>query len=59
MTGDGAVQRHSDTTLRFLAMATDVSYGERIAGGHVLAWVDNAGYACASERPLLRDGVHR
>ncbi len=39
----------STTTLRFLAKATDVGYGERIDGGHVLDWVDKAGYACASE----------
>lgn len=40
---------HSATMLRFLAKATDVGYGERIDGGHVLEWVDKAGYACASE----------
>src|SRR5574337_334642 len=39
----------SVTTLRFLAKATDVGYGERIDGGHVLEWVDKAGYACASQ----------
>ena len=37
------------TTLRFLAKATDIGYGQRIDGGHVLEWVDKAGYACASE----------
>ncbi|MBS9533306.1 acyl-CoA thioesterase [Mycobacterium sp. M1] len=37
------------TTLRFLAKATDIGYGARIDGGHVLEWVDKAGYACASE----------
>ncbi len=36
-------------TLRFLAKATDVGYGDRIDGGHVLEWVDKAGYACVSE----------
>ncbi len=40
---------HAASTLRFLAKATDVGYGERIDGGHVLEWVDKAGYACASE----------
>lgn len=39
----------STTTLRFLAKATDVGYGERIDGGHVLEWVDTAGYACAAQ----------
>lgn len=39
----------SGTTLRFLAKATDIGYGGRIDGGHVLEWVDKAGYACASE----------
>jgi 4-hydroxybenzoyl-CoA thioesterase len=39
----------SSTTLRFLAKATDVGYGERIDGGHVLEWVDKAGYACAAQ----------
>src|SRR5699024_7717542 len=38
----------SATTLRFLAKATDIGYGDRIDGGHVLEWVDKAGYACAS-----------
>ncbi|MEB3050996.1 hotdog domain-containing protein [Mycolicibacter sp. MYC123] len=39
----------STTTLRFLAKATDVGYGDRIDGGHVLEWVDKAGYACAAQ----------
>ncbi|MEB3032408.1 acyl-CoA thioesterase [[Mycobacterium] nativiensis] len=39
----------SVTTLRFLAKATDVGYGQRIDGGHVLEWVDKAGYACAAQ----------
>lgn len=49
ITVDEPVQPRSGTTLRFLAKATDVGYGERIDGGHVLEWVDKAGYACAAE----------
>ncbi|BBX24433.1 acyl-CoA thioesterase [Mycolicibacter terrae] len=49
MTSEGAAQPRSSTTLRFLAKATDVGYGDRIDGGHVLEWVDKAGYACAAE----------
>lgn len=49
MTQEDAVQSRSSTTLRFLAKVTDVGYGERIDGGHVLAWVDKAGYACAAQ----------
>ncbi|HEX7322865.1 MAG TPA: acyl-CoA thioesterase [Mycobacterium sp.] len=44
-----SVKKRSSTILRFLAKATDVDYGDRIDGGHVLEWVDKAGYACASE----------
>lgn len=47
MTPEDAAQPHTATTLRFLAKATDVGYGQRIDGGHVLEWVDKAGYACA------------
>lgn len=49
MEAAGAARPHSGTTLRFLAKVTDVGYGERIDGGHVLEWVGKAGYACASE----------
>ncbi|MGH3561432.1 MAG: acyl-CoA thioesterase [Mycobacterium sp.] len=49
ITFEEPTQPRSGTTLRFLAKATDVGYGERIDGGHVLEWVDKAGYACASE----------
>lgn len=49
MTSEGAGRPQSSTTLRFLAKATDVGYGERIDGGHVLEWVDKAGYACAAQ----------
>ncbi|MEB3071737.1 acyl-CoA thioesterase [[Mycobacterium] vasticus] len=49
MASDTAMQPQSSTTLRFLAKATDVGYGERIDGGHVLEWVDKAGYACAAQ----------
>ncbi|WP_297592981.1 hotdog domain-containing protein [Mycobacterium sp.] len=49
ITFEGSARPRSRITLRFLAKATDVGYGERIDGGHVLEWVDKAGYACASE----------
>ena len=52
MTSDDSVPpsgHRSATTLRFLSKATDVDYGERVDGGHVLEWVDKAGYACAAE----------
>ncbi|HEU0190483.1 MAG TPA: acyl-CoA thioesterase [Mycobacterium sp.] len=48
-TSEDSAQKRSSTMLRFLAKATDVDYGDRIDGGHVLEWVDKAGYACASE----------
>lgn len=49
MASQTAVPPRPGTTLRFLAKATDVGYGERIDGGHVLEWVDKAGYACAAQ----------
>lgn len=49
MTSEDAAPSHAVTTLRFLAKATDVDYGDRIDGGHVLEWVDKAGYACAAQ----------
>jgi acyl-CoA hydrolase len=34
--------------LRFLAAPMDITYGNRVQGGKVLEWIDNAGYACAA-----------
>lgn len=35
-------------TLRFLAPYTGKHLGDRVGGGTVLSWVDEAGFACAS-----------
>lgn len=34
---------------RFLAEPTDVNFGGKVHGGMVMKWMDQAGYACASQ----------
>lgn len=34
---------------RFLAEPTDVNFGGKVHGGIVMKWMDQAGYACASQ----------
>ncbi|BDX07279.1 acyl-CoA thioesterase [Planctobacterium marinum] len=34
---------------RFLAEPTDVNFGGKVHGGMVMKWLDQAGYACASQ----------
>ena len=36
-------------TLRFLAEPGDVNFGGKVHGGSVMKWIDQAGYACASQ----------
>lgn len=36
-------------TLRFLAEPTDVNFGGKVHGGAVMKWIDQAGFACASQ----------
>jgi acyl-CoA hydrolase len=36
-------------TLRFLAEPTDVNFGGKVHGGIVMKWIDQAGYACATQ----------
>ena len=36
-------------TLRFLAEPSDVNFGGKVHGGSVMKWIDQAGYACASQ----------
>ena len=38
----------SSITLRFLAEPSTVSFGGKVAGGTVMKWMDEAGYACAT-----------
>ncbi|MBI1316265.1 acyl-CoA thioesterase [bacterium] len=40
---------HSNLTLQFLSEPTDVNYGGKVHGGAVMKWIDQAGYACASQ----------
>ncbi len=46
------VQNHynleSTLTLRFLTEPTDVNFGGKVHGGMVMKWIDQAGFACAS-----------
>jgi acyl-CoA hydrolase len=38
-----------DLTLRFLAEPMDVNFGGKVHGGIVMKWIDQAGYACATQ----------
>lgn len=38
----------STLTLRFLTEPTDVNFGGKVHGGMVMKWIDQAGFACAS-----------
>ena len=38
----------SSITLRFLAQPNTVNFGGKVHGGTVMAWIDEAGYACAT-----------
>lgn len=38
----------SEMILRFLASPTDVNVGGKVHGGHVMKWIDEAGYICAA-----------
>ena len=40
-------QRKREVILRFLAEPTDVNFGDKVHGGAVMKWIDQAGYACA------------
>ena len=40
---------HPSTTFRFLAEPTDVNFGGNVHGGIVMKWIDQAGYACATQ----------
>lgn len=37
-----------EITLRFLAEPSEVNFGGKIHGGHVMKWIDHAGYTCAA-----------
>ena len=41
--------RNRMLTLRFLAEPTDVNFGGKVHGGMVMKWIDQAGYACATQ----------
>ena len=38
----------SSIILRFLAEPSTVNFGGKVAGGTVMKWLDEAGYACAT-----------
>ncbi len=37
------------TTLRFLAAPNDVNWGDKIDGGRVMRWIDEAAYVCGAD----------
>jgi acyl-CoA hydrolase len=39
----------SSITLRFLAEPSTVNFGGKVHGGTVMKWIDEAGYACATQ----------
>lgn len=39
----------SSITFRFLAEPSTVNFGGKVHGGVVMKWIDEAGYACASQ----------
>lgn len=41
--------RQKSLELQFLSEPTDVNYGGKVHGGAVMKWIDQAGYACASQ----------
>ena len=43
------IMRNRMLTLRFLAEPTDVNFGGKVHGGMVMKWIDQAGYACATQ----------
>jgi len=40
---------HREIVLRFLAQPMDVNFGGKVHGGAVMKWLDQAGYACATQ----------
>ena len=38
----------SSIILRFLAEPSTVNFGDKVHGGTVMKWIDEAGYACAT-----------
>ena len=49
----------SSITLRFLAEPSTINFGGKVHGGTVMKWIDEAGYAYALGKKLLRHGVGR
>ena len=43
------IHHKREIDFRFLAEPTDVNFGGKVHGGIVMKWMDQAGYACASQ----------
>ena len=39
---------NTPTTFQFISEPTDVNFGGKVHGGSVMKWIDQVGYACAS-----------
>lgn len=39
----------NSTTFQFISEPSDINYGGNVHGGSVMKWIDQAGYACATQ----------